>query len=172
MAKGLGQIAIAVAQPKPSVFWNVEFAIAISHHAMAARFVVIAETLHRAVVLGHVEINGPGSQRIGHFLQRFVEGFPALPVKFGRQQAGFRRVVAHGVEKRVGHVCLEADGLGPVSFFQSVDHGFPGMHAAPADFALGSQAFAEVCRNTAGFAKCLGNFFGVACGVFRPLAGA
>ena len=54
-----------------------------------------------------------------------------------------RCVVAEDVKKRVGHVRLEAESFGLSDFFEQVDHLLPAVHAAPADFAFGSEAFAE-----------------------------
>ena len=48
----------------------------------------------------------------------------------------------------------------------------PAMHAAPADFAFGGQAFAVAGGDVAGFAKCFGDQACVAFGILGPLGGA
>ena len=137
-----------------------------------AGLVVIAEALHRAVVLGDVEVDGPGTERIRHFFQCFVENGLVLPVILRRKQARLRRIVAHGVEQRVRHVGLEADGLRAAGFLERVDHVLPRVHAAPADLALAGQPLAIVGRNRAGLAESLGDLPGVGDRVLGPFGGA
>ena len=168
MSKCLGKAPVFSSQPQASVFWHIKLTLGISNHAVFAGLVMIAEALHGAVVLRHMKINGPRAQVICHFLERFIKQLFVLPIIFCWKQPRLRRVVAHGVKQGMGHIRLEADGLGTINFFQCVDHVFPGMHATPTDLALGCEAFAIVRCHTAGFPECLGNFLGVGNRVFIP----
>ena len=95
-----------------------------------------------------------------------------FPVVVLGEDGVFGGVVAHRVEQRVGHVGLEADGLGAVGQFQELDHPPPGVHAAPADFALGGEAFAELLGDVGGLAEGLGDLLLIAVGVRVPGVGA
>jgi hypothetical protein len=70
--KCLGQIAVLATHPKPCVFWNIELAVLVGDHAVTPGLVVIAQALHRAIILRHMKINRPGPQGIRHFFQSFV----------------------------------------------------------------------------------------------------
>ena len=135
---------------------------------MLARFLVIARTLHRRVILSHVEVDGPRPQRSGHLLHGLVEGF-RLPVVVLRHDAvGARSIVAKRVEERVSHVGLEAHHLGHPGLLQRLDHVLPGLHTTPANFALGGQTLTVVFGHLAALAEGLGDELGVALGVFIP----
>ena len=92
----------------------------------------------------------------------------------GSQRETFRHdailggVVAERVEQGVGHVGLEAEGAGAVGQFEQLHHALPAMHAAPADFSLGGEAFAMIGGDVAGQAKRLGDAFLVALGILEP----
>ena len=90
------------------------------------------------IILGDVKINRPGPQGVGQALQRGVENGAVLPVVVFRQQAGFGRIGAKGIEQGMGHVGLEADGFGTVGLLKRVDHRLPAMHSPPANFTLRS----------------------------------
>ena len=164
--------AIFAAQPHAGMAGNIEFAVGIRHHAVPSRLVVIAHAFDGAIVLRHVEIDGPGPEHVGHFGERLVELRLVLPIVICRKKPRLGRVVAHGIEQRVGHVGLKTDGMRPVDGFQRVDHGLPGMHAAPTNFALRRQPLVIIGRNAARLAESLGNFLGVALGVLGKFAGA
>ena len=64
-------------------------------------------------------------------------------------------------------------GLGPVHHLQQLDHPPPAVHAAPADFAFGGEAFAVVFGDVAGLAERLGDAASVfPAGSLRPVGGA
>ena len=151
---------------------DVEAAIGVGHHAVAAGLVMITHAFHRAVVLGDVEVDGPGAQHVGHLDQRRVELGLVLPVEAVRQQGRFGRVVAHGVEQGVGHVGLEADDAGAVGRLKRIDHRLPAVHAAPADLAFRCEPFAEILGDVAGLAPGLGDELGVACRILGPVGRA
>jgi hypothetical protein len=69
---------------------------------------VVAGAEDGAVVLGDVEVEGPGAQRVGDLTVSGVEGGGVGPVEVVRQDAVGLGVVAEGVEHRVGHVGLVA----------------------------------------------------------------
>ena len=98
-----------------------------------------------------------------------VERLAVLPVEIIGQDAILRRVFAHRVEQGVGHVGLEADRLDVAHAFQQVEHRLPGVHAAPADFALGGHALAVVAGDRAGLPERLGDPGLVAGRVGRPV---
>ena len=77
-------------------------------------------------------------------------------------------VFAERVEERVRHVGLEADDFGHVHGLEEVHHVFPAVHAAPADFAFGGEAFTGVFGDLTGFAEGLGDEFGDALGIGVP----
>ena len=135
---------------------------------MLARFLVIARALHRRVILGHVEVDGPGPQRRGHLLHGLVEGFRLPVVVLRHDPVGARSIVAQRVEERVGHVGLEAHDLGHPGLFQRLDHVLPGLHTTPANFALGGQTLTVIFGHLAALAEGLGDELGVALGVFVP----
>ncbi len=72
----------------------------------------------------------------------------------------------------MGQVGLETDRLGHAGGLEGVDHVLPGMHAAPADLALGGESLAVVGGHPAGFAEGLGDPGGVAGGVLGPVLDA
>src|ERR1043166_290379 len=95
------------------------------------------------VVLGDMKINRPWPESGGESSERFVKDI-GIPVEvFGHDAVGGVGIVAESVEERVGHVCLEPDGLGAVSEFEQLDHFAPAMHAAPADFAFSGEPFSK-----------------------------
>ncbi len=98
------------------------------------------------------------SAAVSVFLQGGVEHRLVFPVEIRGQDAIFRGVLAQGVEQRVGHIGLEANGLGLANPLEDADHHPPGMHAAPADLAFRSQLFSVVSRDRAGLPERLGNF--------------
>ena len=53
-----------------------------------------------------------------------------------------------------------------------IEHGSPAVHAAPADFALGSETLAMIFGNVAGFAESLSDGLGVANGILGPVGEA
>ena len=61
---------------------------------------------------------------------------------------------------------------GAVGEFEQLDHAFPAMHAAPADFAFGGKAFAMIGGNIGGEAKRLGDALLITFGILEPIAGA
>ncbi len=86
-------------------------------------------------------------------LQGRVENGQVGPVVVLRQDAVLGGVLAERVEQGVGHVGLEADGFGLADPFEQVHHRAPGVHAAPADLALGGEAFAVVAAMRAACLK-------------------
>ena len=168
MLELLGHLAGVVAQPVAGIAGDVQLAVRVGRQAVLARLLVVARALHRRVILGHVEVDGPGAQRRRHLLHGLVEGF-RLPVVVLRHDAmGARGIVAQRVEERVGHVGLEAHHLGHAGLFQRLDHVLPGVHATPTDFALGGQTLTVVFGHLATLTESLGDELGVALGVFVP----
>ena len=104
-----------------------------------AGLVVRAGAVDGAVVLGDVEVDRPGAQRVGHLLVGGVKF--RLRVAFLEQRV-LRGVVAEEVEIGVREVRLEADALRHADRLQQVQHVLPGMHAGPADFAFGGETLA------------------------------
>ena len=151
---------------------DVEAAVGVGHHAVAACLVMVAHALHRAVILGDVEIDGPRAQHVGHIDEGRIELCLILPVEALGQESRFRRVVAHCVEQRVGHVGLEPDDAGAVGLFQRIDHRLPAVHAAPADFTLGGQTLAEILGDVAGLTPGLGDQLGAGDGILGPVGRA
>ena len=125
-----------------------------------------------AVVLGDVEVDRPGAKRVGELLERFIQLALVLPVVAFGEDRIFGGVVAHRVEQRVGHVGLKADGRGAIGFFEQLHHALPGVHAAPADFALGGEPFAEALGHIRRGAEGLGDLLLIAFGIFVPLVWA
>ena len=73
----LGQLAAVVAEPIAGVTRDVELAVGIGGQTVAAGLVVRAGAVHRGVVLGDVEVDGPGPQGRGQRvvgLRRSVAG--------------------------------------------------------------------------------------------------
>ncbi len=146
-----------VAEPVARVFDDVDFAVGCVRQAVAAGFVVRAGAEDFAVVLGDVEVDGPWPQGVGEFLVAGIEGGRVVPLEVGRNEAIFRRVVAQHEEERVGHVGLETKRFGPADGFEQLDHVMSAVHAAPADFAFGGEAFAELFGDVARLAERVGD---------------
>src|SRR6266404_6056914 len=102
MADGFGELAVSAVEPVARVMRDVEFAVGIGGQAMMAGFVVRARAVDGGVVLGDVEIYGPGAQSGGEGFQGVVEAARVGPVPIGRQNGVFRGIVAEDVEKGVG----------------------------------------------------------------------
>src|SRR5690606_14595967 len=66
------------------------------------------------------------------------------------------------------HIGLEAD-VRPVYLLQCIEHRFPAVHAAPADFSFCRKAFAVVRSHVTCAAESFGNQLGTGYGVLRPL---
>ena len=66
------------------------------------------------------------------------------------------------------HVGLVADDARHVDLFEQVHVLAPGLHAAPADLALGDEELAVVLRRLGGLAERLGDLLGVALRVLVP----
>ena len=81
-----------------------------------------------------------------------------------------RGVVAEQVEIGVGHVGLEADRLGHVDGFEQIDHVAPGVHAGPANFAFGGQAFAVIAGDFRRLREMFRRFFACCLGDRRTTA--
>ena len=128
-----------------------------------------AAAFDRRVILRDVEINRPGPQRVGERFQRRLKHRVLLPFKILRQNAVFRRVVAHGVQQRMRHVGLKTDDLWAVRPLQQVNHMFPAVHAAPADFALRREALAKAFGDIAGLRKSRGDELAVANRIGGPV---
>ena len=71
------------------------------------------------VVLRHVEIDRPRTERVGHRLDGAIERVAIGPVVVFGQNAVFGRVVAHREEQRVRHVGLKAERPGAVRPFRA-----------------------------------------------------
>ena len=95
MLEALGRLAALVAEPVAGVLHDVELAVGRVGQAVAAGFVVRAGAEHFAVVLGDVEVDRPRPQRSRSSCIGRVECGRIAPLEIGRQQAIFRRVVAH-----------------------------------------------------------------------------
>src|SRR4051812_3585771 len=59
------RLAGLIAHPEPGVVDDIEPPVRVVHRAVAAGLIVRARAKNRAVVLGHVEIDRPGTERGG-----------------------------------------------------------------------------------------------------------
>ena len=168
----LVRLAVLVAQPEAGVMGDVELAVGVGRQAVAAGVVVRSRAEDGGVVLGDVEVDRPGPQRRGQGLQCLVERLLVLPVEVAGQDPILGGVLAQRVEQGVGHVGLEADRLGLADPLEQVDHRPPGVHAAPADLALGGQLLAVIARDGAGLPERLGDLLLVARGIGEPVVRA
>ena len=123
-----------------------------------------------AVVLGDVEVDRPGPELVDHLVVGGVEFVVACSLSFEQRVLG--GVVAQQVEIGVGEVGLEAERFGHADGFEQVEHVLPTVHAGPADFALGGEAFAVVGGDAGGLAEGVGDLLGVGGGVVPPLVDA
>src|SRR5215212_2150858 len=165
---GPRRLAGLIAHPEPGVVDDIEPPVWVVHRAVAAGLVVRARAKDRAVVLGHVKIDRPGTERGGERGQRLVERLAVLPGEIVGQDPRLRSVRAEGVEEGVRHIGLEAEGLRAVDRFQQVDHRFPAMHPTPTDLSFRRQSLAVALGHVAGLAKGLGDDAGVLYGILRP----
>ena len=172
VSKGLGQPAILAVQPVSRVVRDAQLAVGVIGQTVVAGLVVRAGTFHRAIVLRHVEINGPGTKRRRKRFHGRIQPLGIGPVPIRRQDGVFGGVVAESVEECVGHVRLETDSLRAVRQFQQLDHLAPTVHAAPADFALGSKPLAVTLSDIRRLAKRFRDQPGAAFGVREPVSGA
>ncbi len=155
-----------VFEPFGGALDDVEFAVRIVGGAVATGFVVGAGAVDRAVVLGDVEVDGPGSELVDHGAVGGPEFFPGVSF-FDEGVLG--GIVAEEIEIGVGKVGLEADGFGEADGFEEVEGVFPGMDAAPADFAFHGEAFTIVGCDGGGALDGVGSESGVAGGVLGPV---
>ena len=167
MLKGLGEFTVFVPEPVAGMSGDIKFAIGIQGLAMASCLVMRAGAMHRSVILCHVEVERPGPQRGGEFFQSLIQCRTITPVEVGRQDAVFRRIIAQQVQKRMGHICLEAD-IRTINRLQGIDHRLPAVHATPADLTFCCQFFAVVRSYITGFAEGFCDQFCIAHGIFCP----
>src|SRR5215207_5931916 len=76
---GPRRLAGLIAHPEPGVVDDIEPPVRVVHRAVAAGLVVRARAKNRAVVLGHVEIDRPGTEPRGERRQCLVERLAVLP---------------------------------------------------------------------------------------------
>ena len=163
------RLSIVVAQPEAGVAGDIQLAVRIVGQAMTARLVVRSRPLHGRVVLRHVKIERPRPQRPRHRLQRIVERIRARPFERLRQQSILGCVVTKREQKRVRHVCLEAECLRPIHFFEQLEVPLPAVHPAPADLAFGREPLVERLRDRARLAEGLSDLLRIAVRVDGPL---
>ena len=132
---------------------------------MFAGLVVVAGTVHFAVVLCDVEVDGPRAELVGHLLVSRPEFLGAIAFL---QQRVLRCVVAKRVKVCVREVGLETQRLGHPNAFEHVEHIFPTMHTSPANFALGGKALAVAGGDGCGFLEGLDDLCRVGCGILAP----
>ena len=134
--------------------------------AVAAGFVVCAASVDGAVVLGDVEVDGPGAEFVDHGAVGGPEFFVGV-IFFDEGMLG--GVVAEEVEVGVGEVGLEADGFGEADGFEEVERVLPGMDGSPADFAFHGEALSVVGCDGGGALDGVGRKGGVGGGVLGPI---
>jgi len=149
-----------VLEPVAGAFCDVEFAIRVIGGAVFAGLVVVTGTVHFAVVLSDVEIDGPRAELVGHLL---VSGPEFLIAVAFLQQRVLGCVVAERIKIGVCEVGLEAKGFGHAYAFEHVEHILPAVHSGPADFTLGGEAFAVAGGYLCGLFKRFHNSGGVSC---------
>ena len=85
-----------------------QFSIRVAGETVMPGFVVSAGPFDRGIILSDVEVDGPGSQLGGESCQRVIETPGVRPIPIRWQERILGRVVAESIQKRVGHVGLEA----------------------------------------------------------------
>ena len=145
---------------------DVEFAVGIIGLAMATGLLVGARAVDGAVVLGHVEVEGPGAELADHLAVGGPELFRGVAFL---EEGGFGFVVTHQVEVGVGEVGLEAEGLRHADAFEGVEHRLPRVHASPADFAFRGDAFAMAFGDLRGLLEGVDDAGRISLRVLAPL---
>jgi len=72
-------LAFSVSQPKTGCTHDVQFAF--QRQAVVARFVVRTRSFHGAIVLGHMEIEGPRPEGGRNGLERSIESVCIVPIE-------------------------------------------------------------------------------------------
>lgn len=158
-----------VFEPVTGGLGYVELAVRIVSAAMLASLVVAACTVDGSVVLGDVEVDGPGAESIGHL---FIGG-PEFSVAVAFFEKGvLRSIVAEGVKIGVGKVSLEAEGVWHADAFEDIEHVLPGVHPGPADFAFSGEALAMISGDLCGFLEGIHDAGGAGRGIFAPFGHA
>ena len=145
---------------------DVELAVGIIGLAMATGLLVGARAVDGAVVLGHVEVEGPGAELADHLAVGGPELFRSVAFL---EEGGFGFVVTHQVEVGVSEVGLEAEGLRHADAFEGVEHRLPRVHASPADFAFRGDAFAMAFGDLRGLLEGVDDAGRVSLRVLAPL---
>src|SRR5580692_12039846 len=112
---------------------------------------------HGGVILRDMKVDGPGPQLVRHDYQSPLQRALVLPVKPGRKDGVFRRVIPQGVEEGMRHVSLEAECLGPADQFQELYHSSPTVHPSPTNLSLSRQTFSLVLSDVAAFPEGCGD---------------
>src|SRR5580704_16610236 len=124
---------------------------------MASGLIVGTAAFNRGIVLSDMKVDGPWPQFAGHSLQSFLQLAFVLPVKPGRKNGVLRSVVAQRIEKRMRHVSLEAECLGPADQFQELYHSSPTVHPSPTNLSLSRQTFSLALSDVAAFPEGCGD---------------
>ena len=149
VSNGFQHVTVFVTQPESGIRCNVQLSAGRVGQAVATCLVVRAGTVDRAVVLGDVEVDRPRPQRVRQLLERLLLLRRIGPIEIGWKDRIFWGVIAHQIQQRVGHVGLKTESFGMADSFQQINHVFPRVHAAPADFAFGRQTFVVFFGNVA-----------------------
>src|SRR4051812_26805823 len=104
-------LSVIIAQPIPGVLYNVDLAVGRVRQAVSPCLVMRSRTEDFAIVLGHMEINRPGSQGGSEPFIAGVECCSVVPIEIGGNEPILGCVVAKHEEQRMCHISLEAQSL-------------------------------------------------------------
>src|SRR5580700_4856882 len=160
----LGEISFFISQPITGVPRDVQFSVGIIRQTVASGFIMRTAAFNRGIVLSDMKIDSPWPQFVVHCLQSCLQLAIVLPVKPGRKNGVLGSVIAQRIEKRMRHVSLEAECLGPADQFQELYHSSPTVHPSPTNLAFSRQTFALALSDVAAFPEGCGDLlrrFGV-----------
>ena len=83
----LGQLPVAIPQPETCMPWDVQFAVRVLRQAMMPRLVMGSRAVHRAIILGNVEIDRPGTEGFRELLQALSSTAGSEPSQSGGRMA-------------------------------------------------------------------------------------
>ncbi len=161
----LDTACLCIFEPVSGALDDIEFSVWIIGAAVFAGLIVGACTVDMPIVLGDVEIDGPGSELVGHAFVGLIELLLGVVIP---EHGMFGGVVTEQVEIGVGQVGLESEGFGHTDSFEDIEHISPGVHTGPADFAFGGESLSVVFGDIGGFLERIDDAGGVGFGIGSP----
>ena len=165
----LDTACLCIFEPVSGALDDIEFSVWIIGAAVFAGLIVGACTVDMPIVLGDVEIDGPGSELVGHAFVGLIELLLGVVICEHGVLGG---VVSEQIEIRVCQIGLESEGFWHSDSFEDIEHISPGVHPCPADFSFGGESLTVVFGDIGGFLERIDDAGGVGFGIGPPFLDA